>query len=93
MGKWTMPPTGGHMEKPSKIYYQTMTKKDVEERLKVNDILLIPFASTENVWWAPSRFPVGKLTFPCPMASSTSSIPIPREASAVGSTWIRTAYF
>ena len=36
------------MEKPSKIYYQTMTKKDVEERLKVNDILLIPFASTEN---------------------------------------------
>ena len=48
MGNWTLPPTGGHMEKPSKIYYQTMTKKDVEERLKVNDILLIPFGSTEN---------------------------------------------
>ena len=43
-----VPPGGGHMEKPSKIYYQTMTKKDVEERLKVNDIILIPFASTEN---------------------------------------------
>ena len=43
MGNWKFPPDGGHMEKPSKIYYQTMTKKDVEERLKVNDILLIPF--------------------------------------------------
>ena len=40
MGNWKFPPDGGHMEKPSKIYYQTMTKKDVEERLKVNDILL-----------------------------------------------------
>ena len=49
MGNWNLPHQGGgHMEKPSKIYYQTMTKKDVEERLKVNDILLIPFGSTEN---------------------------------------------
>ena len=48
MSKWSFPPEGGHMEKPSKIYYQTMTKKDVEERLKVNDILLIPLGSTEN---------------------------------------------
>jgi creatinine amidohydrolase/Fe(II)-dependent formamide hydrolase-like protein len=49
MGNWNLPlQGGGHMEKPSKIYYQTMTKKDVEERLKVNDILLIPFGSTEN---------------------------------------------
>ena len=48
MSDWKFPPGGGHMEKPSKIYYQTMTKKDVEERLKVNDIILIPFASTEN---------------------------------------------
>ena len=48
MSKWSFPPEGGHMEKPSKIYYQTMTKKDVEERLKVNDVLLIPLGSTEN---------------------------------------------
>ena len=36
------------MEKPDKIYYQTMTKKEVEERQKKNDIILIPFGSTEN---------------------------------------------
>ena len=48
MGKWKLPPDGGHMDKASKIYFQTMTKKDVEERLKKNDILLIPIGSTEN---------------------------------------------
>ena len=32
MGKWTLPPEGGHMDKPHKIYFQTMTKHDVEER-------------------------------------------------------------
>jgi len=48
MGNWKLPPEGGHMDKPSKIYFQTMTKKDVEERLKKNDIILIPLGSTEN---------------------------------------------
>lgn len=48
MGKWTLPPEGGHMDKPSKIYFQTMTKKDVEERLKQNDLIVIPLGSTEN---------------------------------------------
>jgi len=48
MGKWKLPPDGGHMDKGSKIYFQTMTKKDVEERLKNNDVLLIPIGSTEN---------------------------------------------
>ena len=49
MGKWDIPvTTGGHMEKDSGIYYQTMTNKEVEERLKVNDVLLLPIGSTEN---------------------------------------------
>jgi creatinine amidohydrolase/Fe(II)-dependent formamide hydrolase-like protein len=48
MGNWNLPRTYGQMEKPSKIYYQTMTKYDVEERLKVNDIIIIPIGSTEN---------------------------------------------
>ena len=48
MAKWKLPPDGGHMDKASKIYFQTMTKKDVEERLKKNDVLLIPIGSTEN---------------------------------------------
>jgi len=26
MGKWKLPPDGGHMEKNDKVYYQTMTK-------------------------------------------------------------------
>jgi creatinine amidohydrolase/Fe(II)-dependent formamide hydrolase-like protein len=48
MSKWTLPPQGGHMDKPSGIYFQTMTKKDVEERLKKDDILIVPVGSTEN---------------------------------------------
>jgi len=48
MAKWKLPPEGGHMDKPSKIYFQTMTKKDVDERLKKNDLLIIPLGSTEN---------------------------------------------
>lgn len=48
MGDWKLPRTEGHMDRPSKIYFQTMTKYDVEERLKVNDIIIIPIGSTEN---------------------------------------------
>jgi len=48
MGTWNLPPTGGHLDKPSKIYFQTMTKHDVEERLKQNDLIVIPLGSTEN---------------------------------------------
>jgi creatinine amidohydrolase len=48
MAKWKLPASGGHMDKPSKIYFQTMTKKDVEERLKKNDIIILPIGSTEN---------------------------------------------
>ncbi|MFA5675976.1 MAG: 3-dehydro-scyllo-inosose hydrolase [Christensenellales bacterium] len=48
MSKWTIPPEGGHMEKPSGIYYQTMTGHQINERLKKNDVLIIPIGSTEN---------------------------------------------
>ena len=48
MAKWKLPATGGHMEKNTGVYYQNMTNKDVEERLKKNDVLLIPVGSTEN---------------------------------------------
>lgn len=33
MSEWEFPQEG-QMDKPSKIYFQTMTKYDVEERLK-----------------------------------------------------------
>jgi 3-dehydro-scyllo-inosose hydrolase len=48
MGKWKIPPDGGHMERPSRIYHQTMTGLEIEERLKHNDLIIIPVGSTEN---------------------------------------------
>ena len=47
MSKWELPPNGGHMEKPSGIYLQTMTGKQVEDRLKENDLIILPIGSTE----------------------------------------------
>lgn len=46
--EWTIPPKGGHMELPTKIYYQTMNGHDIDERLKQNDFIIIPIGSTEN---------------------------------------------
>ena len=60
MGNWELPRKGGKMESTDKIYYQTMTKRELEERLEVNDILLIPFGSTENHGDAQ---PMGEDTF------------------------------
>jgi 3-dehydro-scyllo-inosose hydrolase len=60
MGKWTLPPKGGHFDKPDKIYLQTMTKKDMEERLEKDDILIVPVGSTENHGAAG---PIGEDTF------------------------------
>ena len=48
MSKWTIPPEGGHMERPTGIYYQTMNGHEIEERLRKNDIIIIPIGSTEN---------------------------------------------
>ena len=44
---WTIPPDGGHMESANGIYFQNMTMLEVEERLKKNDVLIIPVGSTE----------------------------------------------
>ncbi len=48
MTEWTIPPTGGHMERPTGIYLQTMTGKETQERLTKNDLIIIPIGSTEN---------------------------------------------
>lgn len=48
MTKWNYPPSGGHMDKPSGIYYQTMTKLQIEQRLEKNDVIIVPVGSTEN---------------------------------------------
>jgi creatinine amidohydrolase len=60
MGNWDLPRKFGKMESTDKIYYQTMTKLELEERLEVNDIILIPFGSTENHGTAQ---PMGEDTF------------------------------
>lgn len=46
--EWKFPPSPGHMDRASGIYLQNMTGKQVEERLKENDILIVPIGSTEN---------------------------------------------
>jgi len=46
-----------------------------------------------TAWWAPYSVPVGRLTLAAATACSTSSMPMPRVASARGSTCTRTAYF
>jgi len=46
MQNWKFPPEG-KMESDSGIYLQNMTGKQVEERLKRNDIIIIPIGSTE----------------------------------------------
>ena len=48
MSKWQIPAQGGNMESPNGIYYQNMTNLEVAERLKQNDVILIPVGSTEN---------------------------------------------
>jgi creatinine amidohydrolase/Fe(II)-dependent formamide hydrolase-like protein len=45
---WELPAPGGHFDKPTGVYLQTMTGHEVIERLKVNDILLVPVGSTEQ---------------------------------------------
>jgi len=47
MTKWQLPPDGGHMEKPTEIYLQTMRGKEIEERLKKCDLIILPIGSTE----------------------------------------------
>jgi creatinine amidohydrolase/Fe(II)-dependent formamide hydrolase-like protein len=48
VARWAIPPEGGHMDRPTGIYLQTMTGKEVEKRLEKNDVIILPIGSTEN---------------------------------------------
>jgi creatinine amidohydrolase len=48
MAEWKIPPGGGHLDKADGIYFQNMTFKEIEERLKKNDLIILPIGSTEN---------------------------------------------
>ncbi|MBM4429072.1 MAG: creatininase family protein [Chloroflexi bacterium] len=47
MSKWAIPPLGGHLDRASGLYFQNMTGKQVQKRLKSNDLVIIPLGSTE----------------------------------------------
>jgi creatinine amidohydrolase/Fe(II)-dependent formamide hydrolase-like protein len=47
MGKWELPPKGPHLDSTDSIYFQNMTGHEVRERLKKNDLIIIPVGSTE----------------------------------------------
>ncbi len=47
MAEWELPPDGGHMDRASRVYFQNMTGRQVRERLKVNDVIIVPVGSTE----------------------------------------------
>ena len=52
MSKWQIPypqevKVAGYMDSDEPIYFQNMTMKQSEERLKENDILILPIGSTE----------------------------------------------
>ena len=46
MGEWHFPETG-HMDRPTGVYAQTMNMTEINERLKTNDLIIIPVGSTE----------------------------------------------
>ncbi|MDR1612448.1 MAG: creatininase family protein [Planctomycetota bacterium] len=48
MSKWQIPAMGGNMEAANGVYFQNMNNKEAAERLKKNDVILIPVGSTEN---------------------------------------------
>jgi len=48
MSKWKLPPKGGNMDLASGIYYQTMKGHEIKERLKKNDLIIVPVGSSEN---------------------------------------------
>lgn len=47
MAEWQIPPQGGHMDLPTGIYLQTMTGRQIEERLRETDLIIVPVGSTE----------------------------------------------
>jgi len=60
MHNWEIPPKTRYIESDVKMYYHTMNKKDVEGRLKENDVVIIPVGSTEN---HGNSGPIGEDTF------------------------------
>lgn len=48
MTDWNLPPKSGHMDLPDGIYLQNLSITEIKERIKKNDVIIIPVGSTEN---------------------------------------------
>lgn len=48
MSNWNFPPKGGNMDKPTGLYLQTMTMQECKDRLKKDDVIIIPMGAMEN---------------------------------------------
>lgn len=48
MTDWNLPPKSGHMDLPDGIYLQNLSISEIKERVKKNDVVIIPVGSTEN---------------------------------------------
>ncbi|MCR4406134.1 MAG: creatininase family protein [Anaerolineae bacterium] len=46
--RWKLPPDGPHLDRTDGVYFQNMTGHEVRERLKKNDLIIIPVGSTES---------------------------------------------
>jgi len=48
MGKRELPPKARHMDLADGVYFQNMSIQELGERLRANDLIIIPLGSTEN---------------------------------------------
>ena len=55
MNNWEIPPQRGHMDLPTGIYLQTMTGRQIEERLRANDLIIVPVGIMAVVKLIPSE--------------------------------------
>ena len=62
ISKWTFPNAGKLESTDPKLYLQNMTIKEINERLKVNDLVILVLGSLEN--HGPSC-PLGQDTYQC----------------------------
>ena len=53
-GKWNLP-VSGDMDKASGIYLQNMNMTEISERLKKNDVLIVPIGSAVHSAFAGCR--------------------------------------
>ena len=85
MGEWVFPPDGGRMEKAEGLYLQTMNMTQIRDRLKTNDLIIIPVGSTEC---HGAGQPLGEDTFLVDAHGGTSRLENRPHHCGTGLVWI-----